>query len=69
AIRREVMAYRGGWLEQFDHRAPTAFNRQVGIVQSFWQIGGTMLLGMALYKWGVLTGDRSRRLYRRLVGV
>ena len=69
AIRQEVAAYRGGWLQQFDHRASAAFDRQVGIVESFWQIGGTMLLGMALYKWGVLTGDRSRTLYRRLVAV
>ncbi|ELZ42122.1 hypothetical protein C463_11117 [Halorubrum californiense DSM 19288] len=67
AIRQEVAAYRGGWLQQLDHRVPAAFNRQLAIFESFWQIGGTMLLGMALYKWGVLTGDRSRTLYRRLV--
>ena len=69
ALRQEVAAYRGGWIEQLGHRVSAAFNRQVGIVESFWQIGGTMLLGMALYKWGVLTGDRSRTLYRRLVAL
>ena len=25
-----------------------------------------MLIGMALYKWGVMTGRRSRRFYSRL---
>jgi len=28
-----------------------------------------MLLGMALYRWGVLTGERSSALYRRLVAL
>ncbi len=68
-IQSEVAAYRGGWLEQFDHRLPTAFRRQtIGFIGgSFWRIGGTMLLGMALYEWGVLTGERSNRLYYGLV--
>ncbi len=69
AIRQEVAAYRGGWLEQLDHRVPAAFQRQTGIVENFWQIGGTMLLGMALYRWGVLTGERSTAFYKRLVGL
>ena len=69
AIRQELATYRGGWIGQLDHRVPTAFRRQIGIFENFWQIGGTMLLGMALYRWGVLTGERSTRLYRRLVGL
>jgi uncharacterized protein len=68
-LDREVATYRGGWLEQFDHRATTAFRRQtVGFLGgTFWRVGGTMLLGMALYKWGVLTNERSNRLYYQLV--
>ena len=69
AIRQELATYRGGWIGQLDHRVPTAFRRQIGIFENFWQIGGTMLLGMALYRWDVLTGERSTRLYRRLVGL
>ena len=71
AIRQEVATYRSGWLEQFDHRAPAALERQTtGFVGgSFWQIGGTMLLGMALYRWGVLTGERSSALYKRMVAL
>jgi len=69
AIRQEVATYRGGWLGQLDHRVPTAFRRQTGLVENFWQIGGSMLLGMALYRWGVLTGERSSAFYKRLVGL
>ncbi len=69
AIRSEVATYRGGWVEQLGHRVPSSFRRQTtGFLGStFWRVGGTVLLGMALYKWGVLTGERSTRLYRRLV--
>lgn len=68
ALRNEVATYRGGWVEQFDHRVPSSFQRQTtGFLGStFWRVGGTVLLGMALYEWGVLTGERSTRLYRRL---
>ncbi|WP_435093649.1 DUF418 domain-containing protein [Halorubrum sp. N11] len=71
AIEQQVATYRGGWLEQLDHRVPSSFNRQTTnyINGTFWQVGGTMLLGMALYRWGVLTGERSSALYRRLVAV
>ncbi|MFC5279219.1 DUF418 domain-containing protein [Halorubrum rubrum] len=68
-LRAEVETYRSGWIAQLDHRVPTAFERQtVGFLGgTFWRVGGTVLLGMALYKWGVLTGERSSALYRRLV--
>lgn len=68
-LQREVAAYRGGWLQQMNHRVSSAFRRQTtGFMGStFWRVGGTMLLGMALYRWGVLTGERSTGLYRWLV--
>ncbi len=68
-LQSEIATYRSGWLEQFDHRLPTAVRRQtVGFIGgSFWRIGGTVLLGMALYRWGVLTGERSTGFYYRLV--
>ena len=71
AIRQQVAAYRGGWVEQLDHRVSSSIGRQTtGFINgSFWQVGGTMLLGMALYRWGVLTGERSSAFYRRLVGL
>jgi uncharacterized protein len=69
ALRAEVATYRGGWVRQLDHRVPTALSRQTSgfVGRTFWRVGGTVLWGMALYKWGVLTGERSDRLYRLLV--
>lgn len=69
-LRQQVATYRGGWVQQLDHRVPSSFSRQTtGYLNGvFWQVGGTMLLGMALYRWGVLTGERSRDFYWRLVG-
>ena len=68
-LRQEVATYRSGWLAQMDHRVSASFQRQTTgfIGSSFWRIGGVMLLGMALYRWGVLTGERSASFYKRLV--
>jgi uncharacterized protein len=68
AIQSEITTYRGGWIEQLSHRVPNSFNRQtLGFLSAaFWQISGAMLLGMALYRTGVLTNDRSARFYGRL---
>ena len=70
-LRSEIETYRGGWVAQLDHRIPTAVQRQTSgfFGYSAWRVTGTMLLGMALFKWGVLTNDRPPRFYRRLIGV
>ena len=67
-LQEEVQIYRSGLLEQLEHRVPTSFRRQtLGFLGgTFWRVGGTMLLGMALYRWGVLSDDRSNRLYALL---
>jgi Predicted membrane protein len=67
-LQEEVRIYRGGLLEQLEHRVPTSLRRQtLGFLGgTFWRVGGTMLLGMALYRWGVLTDERSNRLYALL---
>ena len=67
-LEQEVATYRGGWLEQMEHRVPTAFRRQTAgfLGATVWRVGGVMLLGMALLNWGVFTNDRSDREYRRL---
>ncbi|EMA35311.1 DUF418 domain-containing protein [Halobiforma nitratireducens] len=68
-IQNEIDTYQGGWLEQMDNRASTVLTLQtVGFVfESFWIYGGLMIVGMALYKWGVLSNERSSRFYRRLL--
>ncbi len=64
-IEAEVAAYRGDWLQQVAHRVPAAieFETLILLVWGFWRAGGMMLLGMALFKMGVFSAQRSRRSY------
>ena len=65
-IEHEISTYRSGWLQQMTHRVPSslAFHTFIFFIWSGWRAGGLMLLGMALFKWGVLTAERSNRFYR-----
>ncbi|ESS10013.1 MAG: putative membrane protein [uncultured archaeon A07HN63] len=69
AIAAEIDTYRSGWLAQFDHRIPTAISQQTSgfVALIFWRTSGLMLWGMALFKWGVLSNERSAQFYRRLL--
>jgi uncharacterized protein len=68
-IATEVAAYRGTYIDALTHRAPFVAFIQVNLTLAFvmWRVGGLMLLGMALMKLGVLSGERSSRFYRTLV--
>lgn len=70
-LQAEIETYRSGWLAQMDHRVPSAFGRQTSgfLTYSLWRVSGAMLLGMALFKRGLLTNDGSVREYRRLIVV
>jgi len=70
-IDAEIAAYRGSWTEQVTYRAPGVFGLQtVGFIfESFWLYGGLMVIGMALYKWGLLSNERSTQFYRQLLVV
>ena len=65
----EVNHYRGGWLEQMNVRLPTAIESETAIFASWavWRVSGLMLLGMALFKLGILTGQAESRTYRRMI--
>lgn len=65
AIALEIAQYRGGWTEQMAHRVPAAWDSHTWqfATRVFWQTAGLMLLGMALFKLGVLTGARTQRFY------
>ncbi|AXR76819.1 DUF418 domain-containing protein [Natrarchaeobaculum sulfurireducens] len=65
---REIEIYQSGWLDQLAHRVPLMLEfHTVGFVfEMFWMLGGLMIVGMALYKWGIITNARSTRFYRRL---
>ncbi len=68
AVREELEIYRGGWLEQMGHRVPFTMKMHTFIlgVWAMWRVTGLMLLGMALFKWGVITARRTARSYAAL---
>jgi uncharacterized protein len=69
AIQEELAAYRGGWLAQMEARIPQSleYHTYALLFWGFWRASGLMLLGMALYKWGVVTAKRSPRYYGVMV--
>jgi uncharacterized protein len=66
-IEQELSAYWGGFSSQMQHRVPASLFFQTSYFLMFmgWRIGGLMLIGMALFKWGVLSGKRSRSFYAK----
>ncbi len=64
-IQEELAAFRGGWLAQMEARIPQSFEVHTSalLFWGFWRAGGLMLIGMAMYKWGVVTAKRSPRFY------
>lgn len=71
AVTHEIAAYRGSWIEQMSQRVPAMIANMTivfGTIQA-WRSGGLMLIGMALFKWGVLSAQRSRRFYSTLAVV
>src|SRR5208337_1210284 len=69
----EIKAYRSGWSAQMPKRFQDSVAEETaGMAFYFsWRAAGLMLVGMALYKWGVVTASRSTRFYQRwiMVGV
>jgi len=67
-IAHYLDVYRGGWLEQMKLRVPGTINNETGyfITQTFWRVMAMMLLGMALFKWRVLSGELSSGIYRKM---
>jgi uncharacterized protein len=70
-ITDDLATFRGSWLQQLRVRAGIAFEGQTAglVFIQFWRVSGIMLIGMALCKLGVLTGERSRRFYALLVAI
>ncbi|GIK42099.1 MAG: hypothetical protein BroJett011_59320 [Chloroflexota bacterium] len=64
-IERELTTYRSSWLDQMPLRVAASFRFQIFgfLIYEFWRVSGLMLIGMALFKWGIFTAERSRRFY------
>jgi len=68
-INSELASMRGSWMEQMDVRVKMSFFIQTFLFlwMTFWRVTSMMLLGMALFKWGVLAAERSKGFYLRMV--
>ncbi len=68
-VPEDTAAYRGDYAGIVAHRAPMVAMMQTQGLLGFglWRVGGLMLLGMALMKLGVLSGQRSGDFYRRMM--
>ena len=62
-IQSEIFAYRGSYLEQMAPRIDGAFQAQtiLFLMEQMWRILSMMLLGMVLYKSGILSGTKTAR--------
>ena len=67
----EINEYQGTWAEQMRRRVPAAYELHTAHFVSylFWQMTGLMLLGMALFKLGVLSARCSCAFYLRMAAV
>jgi uncharacterized protein len=65
-VSKELSDFRGGFFDQMKQRVPTAilYETFLFLIWSFWRAGGLMLIGMALFKWDILTAKRSMNFYR-----
>jgi uncharacterized protein len=70
-VQAELDAYRGGWSDQQTVRAPVAIFMQTGhfLMESLWRYSGLMLIGIALFKLGVFSANRSRAFYLRMASL
>ncbi len=68
-LEEEIAAMRGSYWQTVSHRAIEVVGMQTYafLTMIFWRTFGVMLLGMALFKWGVFTGMRSRAFYWKCV--
>lgn len=68
-LAAEVAAYQGSWSQQMAVRVPAAFEMHVFVflIWGFWRAAGMMLLGMALYKLGILSARADNSVYWRFL--
>lgn len=70
-IAKELAIYRGSWWDLFLYRTESTAFMQFFVLPTmlFWHVSGLMLIGMALYKSGILSGGRSVETYRTMLAV
>jgi uncharacterized protein len=70
-LKEDLAALRGDWLTVFRHRAEMTkmIEIQGFLFYIFWRAAAMMLLGIALTKAGVFTGQRSARFYAAMAAI
>jgi uncharacterized protein len=69
-IDKAIAAHRGGYFEQMAFQAPELAHWQAwGLYRYFFDIFSMMLIGMALYKLGLLSLGHSPGVYWRMVAI
>lgn len=68
-VTLETWAYLGSWADAHAMRVSTTLGMHAEAIPFYliWRAGGLMLIGMALYKLGVLTAARSAAFYTWLI--
>ncbi len=68
-LAAEIRAYQGSYTEIVRHRAAETFANQTDGYLAFmlWRVAGLMLIGMALMKLGIISGQRNPTFYRRML--
>jgi len=66
-VQQQIAARQADWLTQLPQRIIQALFLQTFLfaIDSMWRITGLMLIGMALFRWRVLSAQRSVAFYRR----
>lgn len=64
-LQNEINAYTGSFSEQMTQRSQSALMLEtfVFLTTFLWRAGGLMLVGMALFKWGILAAVKSKTFY------
>ena len=70
-IASQTQAMRGSYLEQMPLRVEEALGLQtlVFMLEMFWRASAMMLLGMILYRKGILSADKSTAYYKKMMWV
>lgn len=68
-LATEIAAYQGNWTSQMSARLPATreMHGLVFFIWGIWRAAGMMLLGMALYKVGILSAKADDKVYWRLL--
>jgi uncharacterized protein len=67
-IQNEIAAFKGSWSDQMEFRVDYSLEFQTFLFLYLfgWKASGLMLIGMALFKNGVLSNQKSRKYYRNM---